>query len=148
MLYKRNHDMVLLKCMDKREANMLVKEIHEGSFRTYDNWHAMAKKIFRASYYLFHKFQIYVGKMHVPSMLLNVLTSPWPFSMLGIDMIGSIEPKAYNGHLFILVAIDYFTNLIELTSYTNLMRQVVAHILKKEISTAMEFQARPSPIIG
>jgi len=29
--------------------------------------------------------------------------------MWGIDVIGAIEPKASNGHRFILIAIDYFT---------------------------------------
>jgi len=32
---------------------------------------------------------------------------PWP--LWGIDVIGAIEPKASDGHHFILVAIDYFT---------------------------------------
>jgi hypothetical protein len=29
--------------------------------------------------------------------------------MWGIDVIGPVNPKASNGHKFILVAIDYFT---------------------------------------
>ncbi|XP_050881388.1 uncharacterized protein LOC127084911, partial [Lathyrus oleraceus] len=112
VLYKRNHDMILLRCVDGREADMLIKEIHEGSFGTHANGHAMAKKILRA---------------------VNVLTSPWPFSMWGIDMIGAIEPKASNGHRFILVAIDYFTKWVEAASYANVTKQVVARFLKKEI---------------
>ncbi|XP_050916132.1 uncharacterized protein LOC127131245, partial [Lathyrus oleraceus] len=112
VLYKRNHDMILLRCVDEREADLLIKEIHEGSFGTHANGHAMAKKILRA---------------------VNVLTSPWPFSMWGIDMIGAIEPKASNGHRFILVAIDYFTKWVEAASYANVTKQVVARFLKKEI---------------
>ena len=56
-----------------------------------------------------HKCHIYVDKIHVPPTLLNVIYSQWSFSMWGINMIGMIEPKASNGHHFILVAIDYFT---------------------------------------
>ena len=44
VLYKRNFDMVLLKCVDRHEADMLMKEIHEGSFGTHANGHAMAKR--------------------------------------------------------------------------------------------------------
>lgn len=44
--------MVLLRCVDGHEADMLIKEIHEGSFGTYENGHAMAKKILKADYYL------------------------------------------------------------------------------------------------
>src|SRR3954469_6177877 len=59
-----------------------------------------------------HKCQVYADKIHVPPTLLNVISSPWPFSMWGIDMIGMIEPKASNGYRFILVAIDYFTKWV------------------------------------
>ena len=34
VLYKRNHDMVLLRCVDKHEADMLMHKIYEGSFGT------------------------------------------------------------------------------------------------------------------
>ncbi|GAU51864.1 hypothetical protein TSUD_416480, partial [Trifolium subterraneum] len=39
VLYKRNYDMVLLRCVDKCEADMLIKEIHEGSFGTHASGH-------------------------------------------------------------------------------------------------------------
>ncbi|XP_039682835.1 uncharacterized protein [Medicago truncatula] len=125
VLYKRNFDGVLLRCVDKHEAEKLMCEIHEGSFGTHSCGHAMAKKILRAGYYWItmhadcynhakrcHKCQIYADKIHIPPSMLNVISSPWPFSMWGIDMIGRIEPKASNGHRFILVAIDYFTKII------------------------------------
>ena len=48
-----------------------------------------------------HKCQIYADKIHVPHTLLNVISSAWPFSMWGIDMIGMIETKASNEHHFI-----------------------------------------------
>ncbi|KAI5388564.1 hypothetical protein KIW84_074304 [Lathyrus oleraceus] len=95
----------------------------------------MARKMLRAGYYWLtmesdcckfvkkcHKCQIYADKIHIPPTLLNVISSPWPFSMWGIDMIGMIEPKASNGHRFILVAIDYFTKWVEAASYANVTR--------------------------
>ncbi|GAU51919.1 hypothetical protein TSUD_417020 [Trifolium subterraneum] len=51
VLYKRNFDMVLLRCVDKHEADLLMHEIHEGSFGTHPNGHTMAKKMLRAGYY-------------------------------------------------------------------------------------------------
>jgi len=69
-----------------------------------------------------HKCQIYVDKIHVPPSMLNGISSPWPFSMWGIDMIGRIEPKASNGHRFILVAIDYFTKWVEAASYAKVTK--------------------------
>ncbi|WJX45728.1 hypothetical protein P8452_32589 [Trifolium repens] len=146
VLYKRNFDMVLLRCVDKHEADSLMHEIHEGSFGTHPNGHTMAKKILRAGYYWLtmesdchkharkcHKCQIYADKIHIPPTSLNVLSSPWPFSMWGIDMIGRIEPKASNGHRFILVAIDYFTKWVEAASYANVTKQVVVRFIKNHI---------------
>lgn len=80
-----------------------------------------------------HKFQIYGDKVHVPLVPLNVVTSPWAFSMWGINMIGRIEPTASNRHHFILVAIDYFTKWVEVASYANVTKQVVAHFIKQNI---------------
>ncbi|XP_058750755.1 uncharacterized protein LOC131623749 [Vicia villosa] len=80
-----------------------------------------------------HKCQIYADKIHVPPTLLNVISSPWPFSMWGIDMIGMIQPKASNGHRFILVAIDYFTKWVEAASYANVTKQVVVKFIKNQI---------------
>ncbi|WJX23763.1 hypothetical protein P8452_12952 [Trifolium repens] len=146
VLCKRNFDMVLLRCVDRHEADMLMHEVHEGSFGTHSNGHAMAKKMLIAGYYWmtmesdcckhvkrYHKCQIYADKIHVPPTLLNVLSSPWSFSMWGIDMIGMIEPKASNGHRFILVAIDYFTKWVEAASYANVTRQVVVRFIKNHL---------------
>lgn len=80
-----------------------------------------------------HKCQIFDDKIHVPPTILNIMTSPWHFYMWGIDMIGMIEPKASNGHHFILVSIGYFTKWVEAASYTNVTRQVVTNFIKKEI---------------
>jgi len=146
VLYKRNHDMVLLRCVDAKEAELILKEIHEGAFGTHMNGHAMAKKIMRGGYFWLtmendccihvrkcHKCQVYADKANVSPMPLNVLTAPWPFSMWGIDVIGAIEPKALNGHRFILVAIDYFTKWVEATSYSSVTRKVVVKFIKKEL---------------
>ncbi|RDX91772.1 Gag-Pol polyprotein, partial [Mucuna pruriens] len=61
------------------------------------------------------------------------MTSPWPFSTWGIDMIKPIEPKASNRHRFILVAIDYFTKWVEVTSYSTVTRNVVVKFIKRDI---------------
>ena len=100
----------------------------EGTFGTHSSGHTMAKKILREGYFwstmeadcyqhsqTCHKCQIYVDKVHVPLVPLNVLTAPWPFAMWGIDMIGEIRPTTSNGHRFILVAIDSFSTTWSVT---------------------------------
>lgn len=146
VLYKRNHDMVLLRCVDINEADMIIKEIHAGSFGTHANGHAIAKKILRVEYYwltmkidcshyakMFHKCQIYDAKVNMSPTPLNVLTVPWPFCMWGIGMIRIVEPKSSNGHWLILVVINYFTIWAKVVCYANVTKQVVAHFIKKDI---------------
>ena len=55
------------------------------------------------------------------------------FPFHGIDMIVMIEPKASNGHHFILVAIDYFIKWVEAASYANVTKQVVVRFIKNQI---------------
>jgi len=146
ILYKRNHNMTLLRCVDAKEANHMIEEVHEGSFGTHANGHAMARKILRADYYWLtmesdccthvrkcHKCQAFADNVNAPPHPPNVMSAPWPFPMWGIDVIGAIEPKASNGHRFVLVAIDYFTKWVETASYTNVTRSVVVRFIKKEL---------------
>lgn len=92
VMYKRNNDSVLLRCVNKQEVNQTIMGIHEGSFGTHATGNTMVKKILRDGYYwmtmevdchchvqTFHKCQIYTDKIHAPPMPLNILTSSWLF---------------------------------------------------------------------
>nr|XP_027120500.1 uncharacterized protein K02A2.6-like [Coffea arabica] len=50
-----------------------------------------------------------------------------------MDVIGTINPLASNGHRFILVAIEYFTKWVETESYKHVTKKVVADFLRKHI---------------
>ena len=50
-----------------------------------------------------------------------------------MDVIGLVILKASNGHEYILVAIDYFTEWVEATSYKSVTQVVVAQFLKHNI---------------
>ena len=51
ILYMRNHDSTLLRCMDKKEAEKIMEDMHKGIFGTHSSGHTMAKKILRTGYY-------------------------------------------------------------------------------------------------
>ena len=68
--------------------------------------------------------------IHVPPSELHALTSPCPFLVWGIDVIGKISPNSSSGHEFILVAIDYFTKWVEATSYAKLNVDKVATFIR------------------
>ena len=66
----------------------------------------------------------------MPPMPLHTMTSPWPFSTWGIDIIGKIHPTTSNYHEFILVPIDYFTRWVEAASYKVLNSKKVAQFMQ------------------
>ncbi|XP_027156685.1 uncharacterized protein K02A2.6-like [Coffea eugenioides] len=61
------------------------------------------------------------------------MTAPWPCSIWGIDVIGTIDPPASNGHQFILVAIEYFTKWVEAASYKHVTKKVESDFLRNNI---------------
>ena len=51
VLYKRNHDSTLLRCVEALEANYLTEEMHEGLIGAHASGPLLARKIMRANYY-------------------------------------------------------------------------------------------------
>ena len=51
ILYKRNHDVVLLKCVDEKVARKILEEVHESFCTTYSNVHAMVRIILKVGYF-------------------------------------------------------------------------------------------------
>ncbi|PKI60418.1 hypothetical protein CRG98_019190 [Punica granatum] len=49
-----------------------------------------------------------------------------------MDVIGPINPKASNGHMFILVAINYFTKWIEAITLTSVIAKAMARFLRRD----------------
>ena len=130
--------MVFLQCVDAREDEQMLVEVHEGSFGTHANRHAMARKILRAGYYwltMENDCCIHVRKCHkCQAFADNVNALPVPLNVLAsLHLIEAIDPKASNGHRFILVAIDYFTKWVKAASYSSVTRSVVVRFIKKEI---------------
>ena len=76
------------------------------------------------------------GLIHVSPSELHARTSPWPFSVWGIDIIGKISPKSSSGHEFILVAIDYFTKRVEAENKN------IKRILRKMVETSRDWSEK------
>ncbi|RDX89267.1 Retrovirus-related Pol polyprotein, partial [Mucuna pruriens] len=138
VLYKRIFYMTLLCYVNAQKDKEILEQIHEGTFGSHANGHAMARKILRASYYWAkmeadccdhvkrcRKCQVYADNIHLLSTPLNSLTTSWPFSMWGLVMIGPIELRASNGYCFIMV--------VEATSYPNVTIHVVVKFIKQDL---------------
>ena len=57
------------------------------------------------------------------------MTSPWLFSVWGIDIIGEVRPKASNGHRYIMVAIDYFSKWVATVGSKQMARFIERNII-------------------
>ncbi|RVW20839.1 Retrovirus-related Pol polyprotein from transposon 17.6 [Vitis vinifera] len=121
-LYRRSADGMLLLCLDRASADRVMREVHSaGVCGPHMGGHMLAQ------------CQIHGDLIHAPPSELHALTSPWPFSVWGIDIIGKVSPKSSSGHEFILVAIDYFTKWVEAASYARLTSARVASFIRSHI---------------
>ncbi|WKA04943.1 hypothetical protein VitviT2T_022936 [Vitis vinifera] len=145
-LYRRSVDGMLLLCLDRASADRVMREVHAGVCGPHMGGHMLARKIMRTGYFWLtmetdcYQFvqkclecQIHGDLIHAPPSELHALTSPWPFSVWGIDIIGKVSPKSSSGHEFILVAIDYFTKWVEAASYARLTSARVASFIRSHI---------------
>ena len=51
VLYKRNHDTTLLRCIDAPKANHFMEEMHEGMLEAHASGPLLAEKIMTTGYY-------------------------------------------------------------------------------------------------
>ncbi|XP_070022511.1 uncharacterized protein [Nicotiana sylvestris] len=106
ILYKRTPDLNLLRCIGATEAERIMSEVHSG---------------------------IHSDLIHSPPSKLHPMSFPWPFVAWGMDVIGPIEPKASNGHRFILVPIDYFTKWVESVTFKAVTKKAVVDFVHSNI---------------
>ncbi|XP_027348120.1 uncharacterized protein LOC113859584 [Abrus precatorius] len=99
--YRKGISTPMLKCLDHDQANYVMREIHEGICGTHSSGRTMAAKILRAGYYwptltqdchLFVKkcipCQQYGPHIHQHADTLRPISSPWPFAIWGMDLLG------------------------------------------------------------
>eukprot|EP00253_Pinus_taeda_P019263 PITA_19263 len=126
VLFKRNYDSVLLRCLEKTKAEKVLQELHDGHAGGNYAGDDTTQKILRAGYYwptLFKDSHSYVrkcqicqttaGRQRKPSMPLQPVNIEQPFSQWGLDIIGEIVPHSSKQHRYILTTTEYFTKWVE-----------------------------------
>ena len=91
-LHKRLPKGKALLCIPEKEAQRVMRIVHEGVCGTHMNGKMLVQKIIRQGYYWStmerdcHQYvkrcpkcQIYANLQHIPPSLLYTFTSPWPF---------------------------------------------------------------------
>ena len=136
-LYKRGFFAPVLKCIEERDADYILKEVHEGVCGNHIGARALAGKVLRQRYYwptmlrdatdLVKKCKIcqeHAKISHLPSEPLTSVTSPWPFQQWGLDILGPL-PIGKGQCKFIIVAVDYFTKWAEADPLATITEQKI-----------------------
>nr|KYP33867.1 Gypsy retrotransposon integrase-like protein 1 [Cajanus cajan] len=146
-LYKRGISTPLLKCLAPEQAHYVLREIHEGVCGTHSGSRTLATKVVRAGYYWptlavdCTKFvqqckpcQQHGPLTHNPPEELHSITTPWPFSVWGLDILGPFPPV--KGQVkFLIVAVDRFTKWIEAEAVATIMANNVQKFFWKNVVT-------------
>jgi len=70
--------------------------------------------------------------IHIPASELRIVISPWPFALLGMDIVGPFPPTSRKRR-FLVVDIDYFTKWIEVELLTKITSQQARKLVWKFI---------------
>lgn len=105
VLYRWGFTLPLPRCLYDEDANYVLREIHEGICGNHSGARILALKALRQGYFrsTMHRdakemtrnckvCQSFSDVLAQPSEKLTAMSSPWPFSQWGIDLIGPI-PK-------------------------------------------------------
>jgi len=105
-LYKRGYDQPLLKCVTTKQAQYVIKELHEGICGYHSGARTMTNKILRVGYFrptMEADYYTFVNKcipcqkhgnlIHQKQEQLHSILSPWPFAKWGIDILGPFTPR-------------------------------------------------------
>ena len=123
-LYKRSFFEPYLLCIHPEATKLLLEELHKGICGSHTGGRSLAHRAITQGYWWPNKqkeAQEYVRKcdqcqrftpnVHQLGRVLNLLSSPWPFTQWGLDIIGPF-PKVVGNKRYLLVGMDYFTKWV------------------------------------
>jgi ribonuclease HI len=144
-LYRRGYSFPLLKCLPNKDADYVLREVHHGVCGNHSGAKALANKVIRAGYYrpmmnrdaaelvrVCDACQRFCRIPRSSPEYLHSITSPWPFSKWGVDIVGPL-PTGKGNKKFVLVAVDYFTKWAEAEALATITTENVIKFLWKSI---------------
>uniref|UniRef100_A0A2N9F1A7 Integrase zinc-binding domain-containing protein n=1 Tax=Fagus sylvatica TaxID=28930 RepID=A0A2N9F1A7_FAGSY len=127
-LFRKGYHGEPLWCLSISESQMVMKEAHAGECGEHQGKKRLYQRLLTLGYYwptmkkdtadfvkTCHTCQVQADLIHTHPTNLQNMTTPWPFHTWGLDLIGPIGP-ASDGHIWILVATEYFTKWVEAVS--------------------------------
>ena len=128
VLFRQNYDQILLRCLEKDNAEHILTELHDGPTGGHFSGETTAHKVLREGYYwptLFkdahaHAWkceicQVNAGRERRPAFPFQPVTIENPFEQWGLDVVGEINMNSSKLHKYIITATDYFSKWTEVT---------------------------------
>ena len=146
-LYKHFISGPYLPCVHLEASELILEELHEEICRSHTGGRSLSHRAIIQGYWWpnmnkeAHEYvkkcdhcQRFVLNIHQPRRTLNPLSSPWPFTQWGLDIVGPF-PKAAGNKRYLLVGINYFTKWVEAESLANIRDVDVKRFVWKNIVT-------------
>ncbi|KAL0355818.1 UNVERIFIED_CONTAM: hypothetical protein Sradi_4028700 [Sesamum radiatum] len=144
-LYKRTIDGPLLKCLDEKRAQYVLREIHEGSCGNHSSGRSLAQKVCWQGYFWptlvkdatefarkCESCQRFGSLIHTPATPMEPIRIACPFDQWGIDIVGPF-PQAIAQKKFILVAVEYISKWVEVEALAKITKKEMINFIWKNI---------------
>ena len=145
-LYKRSLGGPYLMCLTPEQGQYVLAELHEGICGNHPGGRTLAHWAHTQRYYwptMKSDAADYVKKcdpfqrmspiLKSPVQDLVSISSPWPFSQWGIDIVGPL-PTAPAQKKLLFVATDYFSKWIEADTFSSIKDKDVTRFIWKNIA--------------
>ena len=133
-----------MKCVDLTEGNYILQEIHERVCGNHSRGKSLAHKVLRQGYFWptlrtdamaftrkCDKRQRFSNTPKSHPVKLVSMTSPWPFAIWGIDLIGPLPTRP--AFKYVVVAVDYFTKWAEAKTLATILSKKVQNFVWEAI---------------
>eukprot|EP00253_Pinus_taeda_P028033 PITA_28033 len=130
-LYHRGVNIVMRRCLTHEEAEKVLNDYHLGACGGHLSGYATAQKILQSGYFwpiIFrdciiavrscHACQICDRKTRLPPAPLHPVVAIGPFAKWAIGFM-TCNPTSAEGHVYIIVTVDYFTKWVEVMPTLN-----------------------------
>ncbi|XP_010480879.1 PREDICTED: uncharacterized protein LOC104759673 [Camelina sativa] len=143
-LFRWEANGALLICVNTKDVNDIMREVHEGAGGNHSGGRAFALRIRRNGLFWptmvadctafaskCEKCQRHAPFIHSPTELLRTMSPSYPFMRWAMDIVGPLTPSRQKKYLLIIT--DYFTKWVEAESYASLEANEVQNFIWKNI---------------
>ncbi|XP_073298471.1 uncharacterized protein [Primulina huaijiensis] len=145
VLYRRSFQGLLLKCLSEGEVDYVLREIHEGCCAEHLGGTALTRKTMLSGFWWptlsqdstrivrsCENCKYHSNFQHIPATPMKPIWASCPFDQWGMDIVGPF-PIVRAQKKFLLVAVDYFSKLVEAEALAKITEQEVLKLIWRNI---------------